>query len=113
MNKYLLMVMLFSGCTALGDDYPLVSKSLVNCDIALQDYPFEARRNKQQGKELVTAKVKDSGEIIKARIIKSSGYPALDQAALETLMRSKCRPTILEGKSKKISFNQHFVFILE
>lgn len=50
-------------------------------------YPFLARKRGWQGEVLLSFDVDSDGRISHARIIRSSGYRALDQAALKSLAR--------------------------
>ncbi|MBL4802012.1 MAG: energy transducer TonB [Emcibacter sp.] len=53
-----------------------------------QNYPLKARRLKQQGVTLVKLGITSQGKLLFARVVKSSGFPLLDEAALEAIHRS-------------------------
>ncbi len=48
-------------------------------------YPIEAARTGQQGKLLVLFSIDKSGDLVRLKLIRSSGYPLLDNAALEAI----------------------------
>lgn len=55
-------------------------------------YPAEARRQRQQGIPQLQFSIDASGNVLSARIIRSSGFPALDEAALEMINRASPVP---------------------
>lgn len=50
-------------------------------------YPFEARREGQEGRVLLAIKVAASGQVEQVKVARSSGYPILDQAARQGVER--------------------------
>ncbi len=50
-------------------------------------YPGVALRNRYQGTVIIEIMVEESGAISSAKVFKSSGFPALDEAALEVVQR--------------------------
>ncbi len=74
---------------------------------AQQNYPYRARRRHQQGKVILRFTLHPDGHITQIQIHASSGYPLLDQAALEVVqqqMKSQFKPFPKEmpTKAKKI-----------
>jgi protein TonB len=57
-------------------------------------YPAEARRNRVTGEVHVSFVVSANGSTDRIRVVRSSGSPALDQAALETVRRAAPFPAI-------------------
>jgi len=55
-------------------------------------YPSKAKRLGQEGFVVVSILVSTAGKIEKAEVTESSGFPLLDQAALEAVRRSRLRP---------------------
>lgn len=51
-------------------------------------YPAEARRNKLEGNTQFVFKIQKDGSLQYARIVKSSGHPILDQAALRAVQKA-------------------------
>ncbi len=69
--------------------------------VANKHYPKRAKRHRQQGKVTVSFRVSHSGIISNIRIIKSSNYASLDNAALQAIKRSSAKLRFLPGMSKK------------
>jgi len=69
------------------------------------DYPIEERRMRHQGRAIVrlTLDLK-SGHVVKAFLLKSSGYPTLDRCAIASLSLWTWRP----GKWKEIDLPVRF-----
>lgn len=61
-------------------------------------YPAAARARREQGVAYVTFRMNRSGAVLSAVVVRSSGSPLLDQAALETLRRAQPLPGIPDGK---------------
>jgi protein TonB len=57
-------------------------------------YPAEALRAKQQGTVLVTFVLARDGTVLDARIERGSGFPLLDQAALDMLHNASPVPAL-------------------
>ncbi|WP_369600393.1 energy transducer TonB [Hahella sp. SMD15-11] len=56
-------------------------------------YPYLARRMGWEGRVEIALRVDGQGNPLDARIVNSSGYPVLDQAALKTLKQWKLAPS--------------------
>ena len=59
-----------------------------------KDYPAELKKQKQQGVVVLTFSINQAGEVTTARVKKSSGFPELDQAALDMLAQANPVPPI-------------------
>ncbi|QYG04669.1 energy transducer TonB [Janthinobacterium sp. PAMC25594] len=59
--------------------------------------PGEKRRG-AQGRVTLHFTVEADGQVSKAAVIRSSGYPALDEAARDTLAKCVFQPETLDGK---------------
>lgn len=57
-------------------------------------YPAEARRQRMRGEAHVQFTISAGGGVGSVRVVKSSGFPVLDQAALETVRRAAPFPAI-------------------
>jgi protein TonB len=66
-------------------DYAWLAESLGRRVAALTHYPSTARMNGWEGRVVVRAVIRADGHLADAKVQKSSGYDALDRAALETI----------------------------
>ncbi|WP_269769769.1 energy transducer TonB [Flavisphingomonas formosensis] len=57
-------------------------------------YPGAARSTRQQGVVYIRSHINRDGRVLTSSLVRSSGYPALDRAALETLRRADPLPRI-------------------
>jgi protein TonB len=57
-------------------------------------YPPEAARRHQQGTVILILYINGSGTLDKIEIVKSSGYPLLDEAAIREMKLSKFQPAM-------------------
>lgn len=60
-------------------------------------YPASARRSKQEGVVRVRATVSAAGRVTAAQVIRSSGFPALDSAALAAVRQWRFEPARSHG----------------
>lgn len=72
-------------------------------------YPLLARKRGWQGEVLLAFTLDSRGTIIDARIAHSSGYGALDNAAIASLIRVA---TIEAGPSRPLSFELPVIYRL-
>lgn len=77
-------------------------------------YPSEARYKRQEGTVIVNFTISAQGQVLSKRIIRSSGFPLLDQEVLDLLTRAEPLPKppadILKGSNSRaitipINFN--------
>jgi protein TonB len=87
--------------------------SHVDCNIVEPDYPEIARRRGETGTAVVRFVVDTDGRIKSVRLQRSSGYSRLDDAALDALHSSTCRPYLEAGVPVPVMFDKPFVFELE
>ena len=59
-----------------------------------KDYPPAVKKKKQQGTVVLAFSIDRSGTVLTSRVQKSSGYPLLDQAALDMLARANPLPAM-------------------
>ena len=60
-------------------------------------YPPEARRLRQQGQVLLTVEVSAQGRALSVALKQSSGFPLLDQTAIQTVRRWSFEPARIGG----------------
>ena len=65
-----------------------------------KDYPAELKKQKQQGVVVLTFSINKNGEVLTAKIKKSSGFPILDQAALDMLAKADPVPAIPDSMNR-------------
>jgi len=76
-------------------------------------YPRKSRRLGEQGKVVLAVEISTQGDAGQAIITNSSGYPRLDQAALETVLKWRFIPGNKAGVPQKMWVNIPINFILE
>lgn len=86
-----------------------------SCDTRLRaaDYPALARRHGIEGRVLVQASVLRSGQLDEVRVIRSSGFAVLDEAALRAGRRWRCTPARSEGMARDSVISVPVVFRIE
>jgi len=75
----------FSQERSTDSDYGWLAETLWTRVQALKRYPSKAAADRLEGDVLLTAVVRADGAISEIRVMKSSGYPLLDQAAAEVV----------------------------
>lgn len=76
-------------------------------------YPSSERRKNHEGRVLVKFIVDEHGEVTKARVVKSSGYPVLDAEALRIVSSMpRWEPGRQNGKVVKVYFTLPIKFKL-
>lgn len=76
-------------------------------------YPRISKQLGEQGKVVVRVLIGVDGSAQNAEIRQSSGYPRLDQAALETVLRWRYVPGKRGGVAEAMWFNVPITFVLE
>lgn len=62
-------------------------------------YPEQARRDGQEGRAQVKVCVGANGKIVSAETATTSGFPALDEAAIKVAKAARFKPATSEGKA--------------
>ncbi len=76
-------------------------------------YPAISRRMGEEGKLILRVELDENGRIDQARVVDSSGYDRLDNAALEAVKNWQCRPSIRDGQPTRAVALQPFNFVLQ
>lgn len=71
--------------TAQAPMLSLQSSPLSHC-LSFVPYPVMAKRHRQQGRALLSFKVSANGTTESPTLVRSSGFPLLDKAAMDTLV---------------------------
>lgn len=66
---------------------------------AAPEYPVQARRRNQQGQVLLEVRLDMTGKQRELRLLQSSGFKSLDQAALEAVADWKFEPEVQAGQA--------------
>jgi len=69
---------------------PLVKAKPISQPVAV--YPESAKLAGQEGRVLIKAYIDKEGNVTKTKVLRSSGFPELDQAAQEAVMKMKFEP---------------------
>jgi len=65
-------------------------------------YPIESRRKREQGTVLLRLLIGSDGRVSEISIAQSSGFPRLDQAALQAVRTWRWQPTIRDGQPVEV-----------
>ncbi|HUO56994.1 MAG TPA: energy transducer TonB [bacterium] len=76
-------------------------------------YPEEARRAKQEGLVLLRVSVDSKGDVFQVRLLKSSGFPSLDEAALGAVPKWRFKPARMGGIAVSTEVDVPISFQLE
>jgi TonB family protein len=75
-------------------------------------YPISSRENGEQGAVMLYACITDHGKVERVDLAQSSGYPALDRSALNTIRHWSFRPAQESGKSIPMCYRLPIRFLL-
>jgi protein TonB len=92
---------------------PAAALDHADCRIAKPAYPELSKRRGETGTATVRFVVGTGGAIDEIVIAKSSGFARLDEAAIEALRQSTCRPQVENGAPVRASYVQAFMFGLD
>lgn len=96
---------------------PQVVRNLPHVDLASSnepEYPPVSRRLGEEGRVLLQVLVDPDGRVIDAKVVQSSGYPRLDQAAIEGVKEDyHFVPGTIDGKPQPMWLTIPFVWKLQ
>ena len=75
-------------------------------------YPISSRENGEQGAVMLYACITDHGKVERVDLAQSSGYPALDRSALNTIRHWSFRPAQESGKPIPMCYRLPIRFLL-
>lgn len=87
--------------------------SHLDCRIVEPDYPSMSKRRGETGVAYVRFVVGLTGQIENVELRKSSGYGRLDDAALQAMRESTCKPYLENGEPVRALYTQPFDFSLQ
>ena len=76
-------------------------------------YPPQSRRMREEGSVDVLLELDVNGNVVNARVARSSGHPRLDAAALEAVRQWHCEPARRDGRAVGAVALQSFDFSLQ
>ena len=76
-------------------------------------WPKEALRREQQGKVTLAFQISEAGAVTDSKIVKSSGFPALDMAARDGIMKCRFTPATQDGKPQAAWMKMQYVWTLQ
>lgn len=77
------------------------------------DYPMFSKRLNEQGKVVLRVELGEDGHVANAEVKTSSGFRRLDEAALNTVKKWRCKPVMRNGVAVPATALQPFNFVLE
>lgn len=87
--------------------------SALSCTFVKPTYPSMSKRRGETGTAYVHFIIGVTGKIESVQLQKSSGYPRLDEAALEATRASTCPPYIENGQAIRAAHTLPFNFTLD
>jgi protein TonB len=87
--------------------------SHLDCNISAPEYPALSRRRNETGTAVVRFVVGLTGRIENIELKKTSGSSRLDDAALDAMRASACKPYKENGEPVRAAYSQPFVFSLD
>lgn len=100
---------------ALSEAEPVIEKSNdpgIFEHMMIANYPARERANGIQGSALVQVVVGNDGTVLEASVIRSSGHPGLDSAALDAAKSSTYVETKVQGKAAVGKYKTEYSFNL-
>lgn len=92
----------------------LSSELSVSCPkLTPPEYPAISRRMGEEGKLVLRVELDEEGRIDTAKVISSSGYERLDNAALTAVKNWQCNPSLRNGQPVRAVALQPFNFVLQ
>ncbi len=80
---------------------------------AKPDWPKASLRNEEQGTVTLSFRIEADGKVSDSKILKSSGFTALDMAARDGIMRCTFKPAKVDGKPEAAWMTMQYVWTLE
>ncbi|WP_369072859.1 energy transducer TonB [Burkholderia gladioli] len=84
----------------------------LGCQIPSPDYPAKARRLQQEGTVVVGLTIDTTGAVSAAQVVRSSGSPMLDAAAVAAIRAGRCHPYQTAGIPRAVQATQPIAFNL-
>ncbi|QDQ84047.1 energy transducer TonB [Paraburkholderia megapolitana] len=75
-----------------------------SCQMASPKYPKASFDAGERGVVKARIFLDPDGKFEKSEVVQSSGYPRLDEAAIESLKYTSCEPLMIDGKPVRASY---------
>jgi TonB family protein len=75
-------------------------------------YPRMSLRYDEEGKVTLRFRIGEDGAIMESQIVRSSGFPLLDNAALDALQKCRYKPGMQKGKPIQATYTMQYVWVL-
>ncbi|WP_174430631.1 energy transducer TonB [Burkholderia metallica] len=85
----------------------------IDCDIPQPPYPPRARRLRHQGSVTIGITIDTAGHVVRADIVRSSGFDDLDASARDAVFAARCAPYLGNGTPVVVHARQSIDFRLE
>jgi protein TonB len=116
-----LAVALIAGCNLLpsvsnaqaGGIMPIQDPAILNLNSCRPAYPPGSMRRGEQGVVQLQFTIGVNGRLVGSRIVKSSGFRALDMAALTALIHCTFRPAYRNDMPVQASFTMDYRWALD
>ena len=80
---------------------------------AKPEFPKASLRNEETGTVTLSFLIGTDGRVADSKIVKSSGFSALDKAAKEGIGKCKFKPTMVDGKPEQAWMQMQYVWTLD
>lgn len=80
---------------------------------AKPEWPKEALRKEQQGKVTLAYLIDESGAVTDSKVVQSSGFPMLDMAARDGIIKCRFTPSTRDGKPQAAWMKMQYVWTLQ
>jgi len=103
------------GISAAVDDsdvYAPLNEPPKLIKIVMPQYPEEARKDRIEGKVVVSLNLDEEGNVVEADVVTSEPTSIFDEAALAAVRKYKFEPTTKDGEAIKVKIEQTIIFAL-
>ncbi len=86
----------------------------VNCpDRPAPTYPARSIRSGEEGRSVLRVELDEAGRVSAARVLETSGFQRLDEAALAAVKTWRCDPVLRDGQPVRAIALQPFKFVIQ
>ncbi|MDP9899718.1 TonB family protein [Variovorax ginsengisoli] len=107
-----IVAFVLGGCVAAPATLAELPQAVQDASSCMPRYPAEAKRYSQEGRVVLKVFVDVSGRVSEAEVGKSSGFPLLDKAALESATCLSYQPGKVDGVPQAMWVTTPINFVL-